>query len=67
MRFLYPQGLNPVRQQKQLRDLIWTYTMGYGDSLLQNGLDSTFEQWKKEWRYISASTWWPDATWYWWT
>lgn len=62
MKFIYPDG---VDNKNQHRDLVWTYAMGWGSSLIASNQVETLRKWADEFEHIKDHNWWPDLSWEW--
>lgn len=62
----YPQGLNPITEKHQWRDLIRAFAMGWCDALMSVNARDKVAEWVEEFRPLSDHNWWPDMTWAWW-
>lgn len=64
MRDLYPDGLDWVKQRRQHRDLIRTFTMGWIEALLLFNARLA-GQYLDALSHTSDLNWWPDDSWKW--
>lgn len=64
MQHIYPGGVDNMHQ---MRDLVRVYSMGWCDALMARGDKAAVQAWCTEFGPISATGWFPDATWKWWT